>query len=180
MFRLWGKIWKDNHMIKDTVICNDEQDTRTHKVFKALEEICYQFDLGKPIWLDSTITEFKRHDKARFTQDNFVEAIDEAGVKTIVYAPYRKHIDNIVQRLEADGKDGIAVAYHSGLTADSKNLAYNSFKDNETKVMISTKAFGMGVDIPDIQLVYHHAPSGLLPDYVQEVGRAARKPEIQG
>ena len=38
MFRLWGKIWKDNHMIKDTVICNDEQDTRTHKVFKALEE----------------------------------------------------------------------------------------------------------------------------------------------
>ena len=76
MFRLWGKIWKDNHMIKDAVICNDEQDTRTHKVFKALEEICYQFDLGKPIWLDSTITEFKRHDKARFTQDNFVEAID--------------------------------------------------------------------------------------------------------
>ena len=65
MFRLWGKIWKDNHMIKDTVICNDEQDTRTHKVFKALEEICYQFDLGKPIWLDATITEFKRHDKAR-------------------------------------------------------------------------------------------------------------------
>ena len=46
--------------------------------------------------------------------------------------------------------------------------------------MISTKAFGMGVDIPDIQLVYHHAPSGLLPDYVQEVGRAARKPEING
>ena len=45
-------------------------------IFKALEEICYQFDLGKPIWLDSTITEFKRHDKARFTQDNFVEAID--------------------------------------------------------------------------------------------------------
>lgn len=111
---------------------------------------------------------------------SFVEAIEEAGVKTIVYAPYRKHIDNIMQRLEADGKDGVAVAYHSGLTADNKNLAYNSFKENDTKVMISTKAFGMGVDIPDIQLVYHHAPSGLLPDYVQEVGRAARKPEIQG
>lgn len=76
MFRLWGKIWKDNHMVRDTLICNDRQDTRTHKVFEALEEICYQFDLGKPIWLDATITEFKRHDKARFTQDNFVEAID--------------------------------------------------------------------------------------------------------
>ena len=46
--------------------------------------------------------------------------------------------------------------------------------------MVSTKAFGMGVDIADIELVYHHAPSGLLPDYVQEIGRAARKPEIKG
>lgn len=110
----------------------------------------------------------------------FVEDIAEVGVKTIVYAPYRKHIDNLIQRLEADGKEGVAVAYHSGLTPDNKNLAYSSFKENEAKVMISTKAFGMGVDIPDIQLVYHHAPSGLLPDYVQEVGRAARKPEING
>ena len=118
-------------------------------------------------------------EKEKETVD-FVEAIADAGIKTIVYAPYRKHIDNIVQRIGLDGKDGIAVAYHSGLTADNKNLAYSSFKDNEIKVMISTKAFGMGVDIPDIQLVYHHAPSGLLPDYVQEVGRAARKPEIQG
>lgn len=110
----------------------------------------------------------------------FVEDISETGAKTIVYAPYRKHIDNIVNRIELDGYNGIAVPYHSGLSADRKNQAYESFKENETKVMISTKAFGMGVDIPDIQVVYHHAPSGLLPDYVQEVGRAARKPEIKG
>ena len=32
MFRLWGKIWTDNHMMKDTVICNDTDDTRTHKI----------------------------------------------------------------------------------------------------------------------------------------------------
>ena len=36
----------------------------------------YEFDLGKPIWLDSTISEFKRHDKARFTADNFIESIE--------------------------------------------------------------------------------------------------------
>ena len=41
-----------------------------------MDDICYEFDLGKPIWLDATIAEFKRHDKARFTQDNFIEAID--------------------------------------------------------------------------------------------------------
>lgn len=76
MFRLWAKIMKDNHLIQDTVICNDTKDTRTHKVFAALDDICYAFDLGKPIWLDATVQEFKRHDKARFTQDNFVETID--------------------------------------------------------------------------------------------------------
>ena len=64
MFRLWGKIWTDNHMMKDTVICNDT------------EEICYLWDLSKPIWLDNNIMDFKRHDKTRFTSDNFIETID--------------------------------------------------------------------------------------------------------
>ena len=76
MFRLWAKIIKGNHLLKDTVICDDSEDTRTHKVFHAIEEACYEFDLGKPIWLDSTISEFKRHDKARFTADNFIESIE--------------------------------------------------------------------------------------------------------
>jgi len=74
--RIWFKIFKNNHLLKDTVIENYTDDTRTHKIFQALDEVCYQFDLGKPIWLDCTITEFKRHDKARFYQDNFVEKID--------------------------------------------------------------------------------------------------------
>lgn len=68
MFRLWAKIIKDNHLLKDTVICDDSEDTRTHKVFHAIEEACYEFDLGKPIWLDSTISEFKRHDKVDLPQ----------------------------------------------------------------------------------------------------------------
>lgn len=75
MFRLWGKVWKDNHMIKDTVYCTEKEDTRTHKIFDGLREICNEFDLENPIWLDKTIAEFKRHDKARFYQDNFIEEI---------------------------------------------------------------------------------------------------------
>lgn len=75
MFRLWGKIWQDNRLLKDTTICDDSQDTRTHKIFRALDEICAQFDLGKPIWLDSNIREFQRHSKTRFTQDSFIEQI---------------------------------------------------------------------------------------------------------
>ena len=76
MFRLWAKIFKDNRLIKDTVVCDDSENYRTKKVFSAIESICYEFDLGKPIWLDSTIQEFKRHDKARFNSDNFIDSID--------------------------------------------------------------------------------------------------------
>ena len=76
MFRLWAKIFKDNHLLKDTVICNDTPDTRTHKVFGALHEVCMQFDLSEPVWPDSNIQDFKRHSKTRFNQDSFIEHID--------------------------------------------------------------------------------------------------------
>ena len=77
MFRMWVKIWKDNRMLQDTVICmTDYRMSRTQMVFQSLDDICCQFDLSKPIWLDTTIAEFKRHAKARFYQDNFVDSID--------------------------------------------------------------------------------------------------------
>lgn len=76
MFRLWAKEFKNNRMLCDTTICDNSDDTRTHKIFRALDEICYEFDLGKPIWLESTIEDFKRHAKARFYQDSFMETIE--------------------------------------------------------------------------------------------------------
>ena len=62
-------------MLRDTVIEDDRNDTRTHKIFDSLDQICYDFDLGKPIWLDSNIQEFKRHSKTHFYQDSFIEEI---------------------------------------------------------------------------------------------------------
>lgn len=76
MFRLWAKVFKDNRMLADTVVCNDKDDTRTHKIFAAVEDVCMQFDLGQPVWLDSNIQEFRRHSKTRFRQDSFIEHID--------------------------------------------------------------------------------------------------------
>ena len=76
MFRLWAREFKENRVLKDMTVCNDREDTRTHKVFDAIDEICYGFDLGKPIWLHKNISDFKRHAKTRFSQDNFVEEIE--------------------------------------------------------------------------------------------------------
>ena len=74
--RIWFKIWDDTHLIRTETIEDERDETRTHKIFDALEEACYRFDLGKPIWLDANVEEFKRHAKTRFGKDNFVEEID--------------------------------------------------------------------------------------------------------
>ena len=77
MFRIWGKIFKDNHLVRDMVYENGDTDiNRTKKVFAALEEVCYEFDLSKPIWLEHNIEEFKRVDKTRFRSDNFIDGIE--------------------------------------------------------------------------------------------------------
>ena len=76
MFRLWAKIFKDNRMLKDTVISDEISPPRPLHEFHSLDHFRYQFLLGNPILLFATIHEFKRHDKVRFTQDNFIENID--------------------------------------------------------------------------------------------------------
>ena len=74
--RIWAKLWTNNHLLRDTIIEDLSSDTRTRKIFHALDEICLAFDLGKPIWLDSNIREFQRHSSTKFRQDNFIEEID--------------------------------------------------------------------------------------------------------
>ena len=73
--RIWAKEILDNRLVKDMVVTDNGDETRTHKVFQALDEVCHAFDLGKPIWLDSNITDFQIHAKTRFTKDSFIEEI---------------------------------------------------------------------------------------------------------
>ena len=73
--------------------------------------------------------------------------------------------------------------YHAGLDATQRNDKYKQFKndkednipeDERIKVLCTTKAFGMGMDIPNVHYVVHYNPPSVLEDYLQEVGRAGR------
>ncbi|MCR5426886.1 MAG: hypothetical protein K6E81_08665 [Lachnospiraceae bacterium] len=75
MFRLWARTFQSTHMLQDLVIADDSADTRTHKIKRALDQVCLQMDLSHPVWLDSNIADFKRVSKTRFTQDSFVDSI---------------------------------------------------------------------------------------------------------
>lgn len=77
MFRVWGKIMKENRLVKDTVIeIDDYEMSRTKRVYKALEDMCYEFDLAVPIWLKKNQEDFICYAKIRFTSDNFIDSID--------------------------------------------------------------------------------------------------------
>lgn len=77
MFRIWARTFKDNRMLQDIVIENDNTElSRTQKVFYALDSVCYEFDLSRPVWLDKNIADFKRNSKVRFSQDSFIDSID--------------------------------------------------------------------------------------------------------
>ncbi len=99
--------------------------------------------------------------------------------KTLFYFPWTSQIREMTLSLgeQVQAKTG---RYYGSMHAQDKQESFDRFLHNEAIVMLATKAFGMGVDISDIQRVYHHAPSGNLSDYVQEIGRVARIPSIQG
>lgn len=64
-------------MLKDTVVENNTAGTsRTKKVFAALDSVCCEFDLSRPLWLDKNIADFKRSSRVRFTQDNFIDSVE--------------------------------------------------------------------------------------------------------
>ena len=73
--RIWGKIIKDNHLVKDTVVLLEGSQRRTLKIFEGLRLICLEFDLAVPVWLDTNVKEFQKIAKTRFRQDSFIEQI---------------------------------------------------------------------------------------------------------
>ena len=121
---------------------------------------------------------FERH-KYKQTVSFIKRIAKDTSLKTLVYAPYTKHVKQIYDDLPDEVKEETA-KYFGTLDQDSKSNSYLEFLSNEKRIMICTKAFGMGVDISDIIIAYHHAPSGQLSDYVQEIGRIAREKNLTG
>lgn len=117
--------------------------------------------------------------RRRLTVQRMKEALD-AKRKAIVYFPFRRTVDAIFLGDDiADIRDKVT-RYHAGLFPDEKVVNAEDFRTGQSPIMCATKAFGMGIDVSDINEVYHHAPTGCLSDYVQEIGRLARDPQITG
>ena len=94
---------------------------------------------------------------------------DEAG---IVYCLSRKKTESTAQWLEAEGYT--ALAYHAGLSADTRAENQRRFLNEDGVIIVATIAFGMGIDKPDVRFVAHLDLPKSLEAYYQETGRAGR------
>lgn len=121
------------------------------------------------------------YDHARLSQTSkrIIEAI-ENDRKTIFYFPFVKQIYQLNYQDCLNKYRSKIACYHSDLSRREKEEYAENFKKGSQIVMCATKAYGMGIDVSDIEVVYHHAPNGSLSDYIQEIGRVARKEGIQG
>lgn len=71
MFRLWGKIMKNNKFLEEKVIAIDNPSLNTNdKIQAALEIFCHDFDLEKPMWFDKNTKNLTRFPKHLFVKTN--------------------------------------------------------------------------------------------------------------
>lgn len=109
---------------------------------------------------------------------NRMRQLQSQQMKTLVYFPIVKMIQQFIDFANANGAAELirqVGRYYGPLDKNEKEDAYRDFRSGKTRIMLATKAFGMGIDIPDIAAVYHFAPTGNVCDYIQEIGRAARQ-----
>ena len=94
------------------------------------------------------------------------------GGSGIVYCLSRKRVDELAERLSADGLR--ALPYHAGLDAMTRREHQDAFIRDDAQVMCATVAFGMGINKPDVRWVVHYDLPRTMEGYYQEAGRAGR------
>ena len=101
-----------------------------------------------------------------------LEIINSVKGGGIVYCNTRKQTKDIAELLQLQKIS--ADYYHAGLSADERQLKQKKWMVGETRIMVCTSAFGMGIDKDDVRTVIHYDMPDCLENYYQEAGRAGR------
>ena len=105
-------------------------------------------------------------------QNKLLDILKNVPGTAIVYCKSRKHTREIADLLKLNAVN--ADYYHAGLTNEERNKRQENWITNKTRVIVSTNAFGMGIDKPDVRVVVHYDVPDCLENYYQEAGRAGR------
>ena len=101
-----------------------------------------------------------------------IKTLQKAKGSGIVYVRSRKRCKEVAELLVANGIN--ADFYHAGLSVELRDKKQNSWTTGETRVIVSTNAFGMGIDKSEVRFVIHWDIPDSIENYFQESGRAGR------
>jgi ATP-dependent DNA helicase RecQ len=104
--------------------------------------------------------------------EQLLKILNSVPGTSVVYVRNRKKTKEIADFLNQNGIS--AEHFHAGLHNDTKDARQNRWKNDETRVIVSTNAFGMGIDKPEVRTVVHMDLPDSLEAYFQEAGRAGR------
>ncbi|WP_211298191.1 RecQ family ATP-dependent DNA helicase [Polaribacter glomeratus] len=111
-----------------------------------------------------------------FTVEDKLLKLEQIFTKTkkpaIIYVTSRKRTEEISNFLNA--KNYKSSFYHAGLSAKEKQLSFDNWMTEKTPIIVSTNAFGMGIDKPNVGIVVHFDLPFSIENYIQESGRAGR------
>lgn len=143
---------------------------------KVLEEIKTKLELKKPTIFQKS---FKRENIRIFmdeVSDKFQRVFDilkHNNDSGIVYVRTRKDAEMLAEFLKKNQVKNVDY-FHAGLTTKEKNARQSLWNNSDNQVLISTNAFGMGIDKDNVRFVIHYSPAPSLENYYQEIGRAGR------
>ena len=110
--------------------------------------------------------------KTENKQEELLHILNRVKGSAIVYTRNRKRTREVAELLI--NHQITATFYHAGLNNDIKDQRQKSWLTGESRVMVATNAFGMGIDKPDVRLVVHIDMPDSPEAYFQEAGRAGR------
>lgn len=142
---------------------------------EVADDICSQLDMSHPHVFRMSFTRDNINYIVRPSETKIHEVfhiLSRTSGSAIVYVRSRKRTGDIADYLRSAGIS--AAGYHAGLSYEYKEERQNSWKSGETRVMVATNAFGMGIDKPDVRVVIHYDLPPSLEEYYQEAGRAGR------
>jgi len=142
---------------------------------EVAEDIMARLQFKQPLMLKSGFERPNLTYVVRHCQDKFGQLLDVCrGVagSGIVYMRHRRRCEEVAAFLRENGVS--ASWYHAGLGSESRFERQEAWRKGETRVMVCTNAFGMGIDKPDVRFVVHLELTDSPEAYFQEAGRAGR------
>lgn len=142
---------------------------------EVIDDIADKLDLSNPAMHRLSFTRKNISYVVRYCdykEGKILDILQNVGGTAIVYVRSRVRTKQIAEFLSRSGIT--AEHYHAGLFPEEKEERQNRWKSGETRVIVATNAFGMGIDKPDVRVVIHHDLPSSLEEYYQEAGRAGR------